>query len=345
VAEPLLWTGLLLDLLRDDGAVVYLNGAEIFRSNMPPGPVDANTQAAAAALPADEGTNFYSTNLPAAILRRGTNVVAVEVHQFGTNSSDLSFALRLTGTNPAPTALVRGGSTWRYLDTGVAPPGNWTSVAFDDTGWLSGPAPLGYGDNDEATTVSYGTNANNKYITTWFRQKFTATDPANIRQLTVRVLRDDGAVIYLNGSEVFRSNMPTGTIASATLALTGIGGTDENVWLTGSVSPARLAAGTNIIAAEIHQNTNTSSDISFDLELIGYPAAALPRLGIAAQTENIALNWPAWAAGYQLISTTNLASPMNWPLVTNAPIFSNGQWQVRLGASTNGQRFYRLAAP
>jgi hypothetical protein len=345
VVEPLLWTGLILDLLRDDGAVVYLNGAEVFRSNMPPGPIDANTQAASLALTADESTNFYPTNLDAAVLRRGTNVVAVEVHQFGTNSSDLSFALRLVGTNPAPTALVAAGSNWRYLDTGVAPAGSWTNVGFNDAAWLSGPAQLGYGDNDEATVVSYGTNANNKYITTWFRQRFAVADPAGIRYLTLRVLRDDGAVVFLNGAEIFRSNMPTGAITSATLALTAIAGADESTWLTAAVSLALLVAGTNIIAAEIHQNTNTSSDISFDLELIGYPTSSLPRLSVASQNNGVALNWPGWATGYQLVATTNLAAPMSWSPVTNATQSSNGAFSLTLALTNLGKRFFRLGAP
>ena len=93
--------------------------------------------------------------------------------------------------------------------------------------WTSGPAQLGYGDGDEATTVGYGSDPNNKYITTYFRKTFTVANPSQFNGLTLDLLRDDGAVIYVNGQEVARSNMPTGTINYQTLAATGIGGDDE----------------------------------------------------------------------------------------------------------------------
>ena len=81
--------------------------------------------------------------------------------------------------------------------------------------------------------------------------------------------RDDGAVVYLNGTEVFRTNMPGGTISHTTLAPVAVGGADESAWYSVAVSPARLVTGTNVIAVEVHQSSATSSDLSFDLELTG----------------------------------------------------------------------------
>ena len=80
-------------------------------------------------------------------------------------------------------------------------------------------------------------------------------------------MRDDGCVIYLNGVEVVRSNMPSGTVTYTTRATTAIGGTDESAWLEAPIDPALLVAGTNVIAVELHQQSPTSTDISFDLEL------------------------------------------------------------------------------
>ena len=65
-----------------------------------------------------------------------------------------------------------------------------------------------------------GPTPNNRYLTTYFRRTFTVSDPASIAALTLHLVRDDGAVVYLNGTEIARSNMPTGTITSATRALT-----------------------------------------------------------------------------------------------------------------------------
>ena len=118
--------------------------------------------------------------------------------------------------------------------------------------------------------VGYGPNSSNKYITTYFRRSFVVSDPSVAAGgLTLNLVRDDGAVVYLNGTEVFRSNMPTGTIGYQTLAPQAVSGTTESTWFTATINPALLVAGTNVLAVEIHQPDSTSSDISFDLSLIG----------------------------------------------------------------------------
>lgn len=91
--------------------------------------------------------------------------------------------------------------------------------------WETGPAELGYGDGDEATEVSYGGNATDKHITTYFRQSFDFTGEAgaNVAGL-LRLRRDDGAIVYVNGVEVMRSNMPDGLVNFETTALGYHGG-------------------------------------------------------------------------------------------------------------------------
>jgi hypothetical protein len=167
------------------------------------------------------------------------------------------------------TVLVPTGSTWRYLDDGSDQGTAWHEPDFDDSGWASGASQLGYGDGDEATVVSYGGDAENKHITTYFRHSFDVADTSVFESLTLRVLRDDGAVVYLNGTEVFRTNMPGGVIDYETLAASTIGGSDESSFFMTSVDPSLLNDGSNVLAVEIHQGAVTSSDISFDLELRG----------------------------------------------------------------------------
>ena len=164
----------------------------------------------------------------------------------------------------ADQTLIAGGSAWKYNDSGANLGTAWRAPAYDDAAWPAGPAPLGYGDGDEATVVSYGTSTTNRRITYYFRRAFTVADPAAIEALSLRYLRDDGCVIYLNGVEIVRSNMPTGTVTYTTRASASIGGADESAWLQAPVDPSRLVTGTNVVAVEIHQNSPTSSDISFD---------------------------------------------------------------------------------
>ncbi|MGH9658630.1 MAG: hypothetical protein ACRD96_08800, partial [Bryobacteraceae bacterium] len=117
-------------------------------------------------------------------------------------------ALWTTRGSTTDVFLVDKGSLWKYFDQGTNQGTAWRALAFNDGAWPSGPAQLGYGDGDEATLISYGPNASNKYVTTYFRRTFGVGDPGLYQSLTLNLLRDDGAVVYLNGTEVFRSNMP-----------------------------------------------------------------------------------------------------------------------------------------
>ncbi len=168
------------------------------------------------------------------------------------------------------TILIPTGSSWKYLDDGSDQGTAWQQqTGFDDSGWASGPAQLGYGDGDEATVVSYGGDSGNKYITYYFRHSFDVEDASIFESLALRVVRDDGAVVYLNETEVFRTNMPGGAIDYETLAASTVGGSDESGFFATAVDPSILDDGPNVLAVEIHQRAVTSSDISFDLELRG----------------------------------------------------------------------------
>ena len=174
--------------------------------------------------------------------------------------------LALTPAVAAAVDLVPQDSVWRYLDDGSDQGTAWRETAFADGSWASGPAELGYGDGDEATVVDGG-QAGNRHITTYFRHTFSVADPASVFGLQLQLLRDDGAVVYLNGTEVYRINMPGGTITSSTRASGAIGGSTERTFESTSVSAALLVAGDNVVAVEIHQASPTSSDISFNLVL------------------------------------------------------------------------------
>jgi len=113
--------------------------------------------------------------------------------------------------------LVPTGADWKYLDDGSDLGSTWQQIFFDDSLWAFGPAQLGYGDGDERTVVGYGPNPGFKYLTTYFRHAFTLSDANNLSALTVRLLRDDGGIVYINGVEVFRSNMPEGFVSASTL--------------------------------------------------------------------------------------------------------------------------------
>jgi hypothetical protein len=191
--------------------------------------------------------------------------------------------------------LIAAGSTWKYWDAGTLPAANWHANLFNDAAWPSGAARLGFGGDGEVTALQYGgVGADGRFhsrLAYYFRRTFTLPAGATFSQVVLKYQRDDGIIIYVNGTEVLRNNMPGGAV-SATTPASG-NATDETAWLRATVAPARLRSGSNVVAAEVHQQSDTSSDLGFDLELAGFgvnaaaiantppPAAPLISLGAA----------------------------------------------------------------
>ena len=165
--------------------------------------------------------------------------------------------------------ILPSGSVWKYLDNGSNQGTAWCAVGFNDSSWESGNAQLGYGDGDEATVVSFGSNSGNKHRTTYFRTSFNVSDPNQYQTLRLGLQRDDGAIVYLNGQEIVRSNMPGGTVNYDDFAAGVAGGGDESTFYEFELDVSLLNAGNNVFAVEVHQANASSSDISFDLRLEG----------------------------------------------------------------------------
>jgi hypothetical protein len=209
---------------------------------------------------------------------------------------------------------------------------------FDDTGWPEGRARLGYGLDGELTTLQFGSNAASKPITCYFRHAFHVADPTLFGSLRLNIQRDDGAVVYLNGVEVLRTNMSAGAITATNLALSTVSGVEETNWIRAPLSTNTLVSGLNVLAAEVHQVGANSSDVGFDLEL---SALLQPRLAITRSNAIHFLRWPAAAPNFRLQFVTVLGA-MNWQAPTNIPVQRGEFYEVALTNTTS--RFYRLVA-
>jgi hypothetical protein len=248
----------------------------------------------------------------------------------------------LAATFRTPTILVATNARWNYLVTSSAPVGAWTSTGFSDSAWPSGLAQLGFGDGDEATSIGFGPNPNNRYTTTYFRHAFNVVDPSVFAGLLVRLLRDDGGIVYLNGVEIFRSNMGGGAPVYATQATADALPADETTqFYNTNLTTSLLLAGTNVLAVEIHQRSTNSSDLSFALELRGVEHD--PRLTVALRGGETLLTWPFPSISYGLQSTTNLSSGI-WSPVVAPVLITNRQNHVTQPAESVS-RFYRLQKP
>ena len=167
------------------------------------------------------------------------------------------------------TPLLPAGSDWSYWDGRAGPGEGWTATDFPDEAWAVGAGPLGYGGL-ERTAVDPGGQELARRVTTWFRGRFEVESVCAVEQLRLRLLRDDGAIVYLNGAEILRSNMTRGEVTPDTRAASVIVEHADGRWLDTWLDPWLLQAGENVLAVEVHQHTPVSADLLFDLELLAY---------------------------------------------------------------------------
>jgi len=172
----------------------------------------------------------------------------------------------LIGINvKSQTVLFPFGSAWKYLDDGSNQNTAWKSVSFNDTQWKSGQAPLGFGDGDEATVI------NKTGITTYFRKVVNIQNPKQYAKFILDLKRDDGAIIYINGTKYSRSNLPSGNITYTTYA-SQVASDDGNTKKSFSVANSAFVNGNNTIAVEIHQAVDANVDLTFDFQLLALRA-------------------------------------------------------------------------
>jgi hypothetical protein len=219
-----------------------------------------------------------------------------------------------------PVTLVPRGSTWRFFDRGTEPPvvhgRTWHHPNYSDSDWDVGPAILGFSGAATANPVATVTRrwvsgtSGSQVTTTYFRHSFDVNSVADVSGFLMEILRDDGAIVYLNGVELLRDNMPPGPVTYDTFSSTIVGSPDQNTYFQRHSQAAHLLRpGTNVLAAEIHQCNEGSSDLYFDFFLSttvsGNHSIDLPlHMGIALTAR--AYSGGEWSAMAQTSTLTEL---------------------------------------
>ena len=172
-----------------------------------------------------------------------------------------------------------GQDGWRYLDTQKRPAETWVQPDFDDSQWKQGRAPLGYGEDDVATKLSYGDDSELKFPAAFFRRKFNVSEVAEA--YAGRIRADDSAVVYLNGKEVHRLRMPEGEIDHAVYSGEILSSTadrdSERELVFFKIDPETIVKGENVLCVSVHQGHARSSDLILDMELLGVSKEQLER--------------------------------------------------------------------
>jgi len=169
--------------------------------------------------------------------------------------------------------LIPESSAWRYWDAGSVPAGAWQTLAFDDSAWPQGNARFGHPSVPGGTPLARSP-ASQFYPAYFFRRTFTLNAVPSAEEVGVLNIRhhfDDGAVVWLNGEEIYRYKMPPGAVDYTAYTGDGYNVDYNGSWLTNTLNKAQVLAllqpSDNVCAVSLHQSKPTTSDAIFDLGL------------------------------------------------------------------------------
>jgi hypothetical protein len=160
-------------------------------------------------------------------------------------------------------------SSWGYRYQPGAPEADWNTTTTHPAtaGWRTGNAVLGFGNSSVVTNIDTFAKTDDRPRAVYFTRSFDVADKAKVTRLVLRSVANDGAVYYVNGVEVGRSNMPAGPVTHLTNAETSRSTAVANSSPVDiEVPTSLLVSGVNVVAAETHLNYRGTTDVTFDLK-------------------------------------------------------------------------------
>ena len=191
-------------------------------------------------------------------------------------SSSVANLIEWANIDNPPIIIVEPNAIWKYQDDGINQEDDWRQSGFNDENWKEGPGKFGYGGDGETTKLEWGGDRNNKVTTYYFRHSFNIDESSKRPFVVADLIKDDGVVIYLNGNEIIRNNMPGGEIDFSSFSAktawehNNNGPENNELYVHRHVIPEEnIRIGRNVLAAELHQCNKGSSDLGFQFELYG----------------------------------------------------------------------------
>jgi hypothetical protein len=227
------------------------------------------------------------------------------------------------------------GRVWRWLPAGRAESPAWRTADFQDQRWHERKLDLGWVEPDAMggmmrPEIAAGPVAGHARVapTYLFRRAFAVEDPDFYRNLALLVKGSDGGIVYLNGKEVYRFNMPDGPISDETPARRALRPIEKDAYFPVRLSPALLRRGTNVIAAEVHRAAGDFGPLTFDAEMTANEVSAAQ--APVARFANVA-DGALLRAGAVAEIDVDALKPDG--AVRSATLFVNGQAVQTLGAA------------
>lgn len=163
--------------------------------------------------------------------------------------------------------LVSDRSSWRYRNVEGAWPSGWTTPSYDDSSWPQGQAPIGWGSSTIVTSIAPPAGTKPP-LSAQFRKSFTINDVAALSNVVLTTRADDGVAVWVNGTEVGRQNLPTGSLSAGTYATAAPSTTSAiSSPYRVTIPTSLLKTGTNVIAAARQLNYRATKSASFDASI------------------------------------------------------------------------------
>lgn len=212
-------------------------------------------------------------------------------------------------------------TAWRYFKglTEASTPDStaWRQPGFDDSSWPTGQAPFYYEDKAAGYTGNTRlTDMRGNYLTVFLRKSFEVTNPDRVVRLNLDLRVDDGCIVWLNGREIARVNMPEGEPTYQTAAVNA--DQNPNVFSTSfTPEPGLLRTGPNVLAV---QAANVSLSGSSDFLI----AVAL-RLEIEEREPRVEAIFPAPGTVVRKLGSVEVVFNVPVQGVDAADLLVNGQ--------------------
>ncbi len=220
------------------------------------------------------------------------------------NRSATPAPVAVNGPAPKISTPIAFGATWSYKADGVDQGTAWRAPGFDASSWATGPGTFGWGTTGLGTTIA-------PQLTSYYRSSFPVDDPSQVKQLDLQLKLNAGAVVYVNGVEAGRINMPSGKVTAATPASAYVCCTETARLKAITVPATLLNAGTNSIAVELHAWATGASQAFIDLQATAIgsngdgQAPSAPTLSRSVTNGTVVLTWTpstddSQLGGYQI---------------------------------------------